>query len=426
MVTKRVEIHLPTGGESLRLSLPAERSTLLSLAELHPTDELSTLLRSALEAPVGSLPLHRLARGACRVAIVVDDNTRQTPAAVIVPSLLDELAAAGLEPSGIRVIIAGGTHRPMTSPEIEAKLGSEVLGRVQVVQHDAHSPDLVAQGTVAGIPVWLNPWVANADLTIGVSSIVPHRYCGWSGGGKIIVPGVCGVETILGTHLQIVTNPEIGLGLTENPAREAIDSIATSAGLRFIVNTVLGRGGAVLALVAGDPVAAHREGVRRARGIYGRTVPALADIVVANAYPATLNLWQGGKALYSAQRAVRPGGEIILTAPCREGIGEHPEFGALLPLSPAQIAERIAAEAVVDKLAAAAAFGVSQVASRAAITLVSEGLDRHATEALGFRWASGAQSALDGALARLGKDARILVLFEGAELLPLLPEEVGV
>ena len=119
----------------------------------------------------------------------------------------------------------------------------------------------------SGVPVMMNRTVSEADLVIGIGSIVPHRYCGWSGGAKIVQPGVCGEATTVATHLMITLDPGVRLGNVENVVRHEMEAVAERAGLRFIVNTVVSARGDVVSVVAGDPVKAHRAGVRLAEKV---------------------------------------------------------------------------------------------------------------------------------------------------------------
>ena len=193
--------------------------------------------------------------------------------------MLARLEAAGVERGGISILIAGGSHRPMTEDELRAKVGHQVFESVPVFNHEyANKEKLVYLGDTAnGTPIWINKMVFEADLVLAVGGIVPHRYCGWSGGGKIIQPGVCGEETTIATHLMITKDESITLGNIDNPVRAEIDEIALKAGLKFIVNVIMDADQRVVGLVAGDPIKAHRSGVNRQTGL--QRSHARADLV---------------------------------------------------------------------------------------------------------------------------------------------------
>ena len=194
----------------------------------------------ALERPIGSGPLREIVKGAGKVVIVADDNTRLTPTDRILPVLLDEMNAAGVKDSQITVIIALGTHRFMTPQEILEKFGAEVVRRVAVKNHDYKNPaGLVDLGTTPnGTHVTVNREAYEADFKIGVGSIVPHHIPGYAGGAKIVQPGICGERTTAETHLLSVSAVVI-TGI-DNAAVTA--SLRVAAGKHFFTDVLTGAG----------------------------------------------------------------------------------------------------------------------------------------------------------------------------------------
>jgi len=416
-------LRIPYGQGELSFQLPGDlevrEARLNSLPEIDTQAELAR----ALAEPIASPPLEELAAGAKSVLIICDDNTRPTPAHLILPAMLARLEAAGVERGGISILIAGGSHRPMTEDELRAKVGHQVFESVPVFNHEyANKEKLVYLGDTAnGTPIWINKMVFEADLVLAVGGIVPHRYCGWSGGGKIIQPGVCGEETTIATHLMITKDESITLGNIDNPVRAEIDEIALKAGLKFIVNVIMDADQRVVGLVAGDPIKAHRSGVEIAKQVYGVAMQR-ADLVIISSFPADLNFWQAGKALYSADLAVQQGGRIILVTPAIEGPGEHLEFLTLMSRPYEEIMAAVERGEVEDKIGAAGALAVALVKQRAQVKLVSDGLTDEQCAWMGFPHyaASELQQAVDEALAELGGRPTINVIHEGAEILPLL------
>jgi len=308
-------ITLHYGQEKQQITIP--RQNLLDEAGMRavePATNLDVVIEAALAAPIGSRPLEELAHGAQRVVILVDDLTRPTPAHQLLPAVLRRLAEAGISPEMIDILVATGTHRPMTQAELAAKVGADILATYRVVNHDYRQADsLVHRGsTPSGIPITLNRRVAEADFVIAVGNIVPHRYCGWAGGAKMIQPGVGGEATTAATHLMITKDPGARLGVVENWVRHEMEAVAEQANLKFIVNTILDRHANIVDVVAGDFRLAFRQGVDRAGHVYSAALRGQADIVLCSAYPSDINFWQAGKALYSADLVVREGGIIIL------------------------------------------------------------------------------------------------------------------
>jgi len=422
--------ELPYGGRELAVEIPDERVAdveLLSLAEPATAGSAQALVEGALAAPIESPRLRELAHGLEDVVLVVDDLTRPTPISLLLPPVVAELRAAGVPLGAITVLVALGTHRPMTDAELAERLGGELTRTLRVVQHAYLDREaLVDLGpTPSGIPVVLNRLVVESQLTVAIGNIVPHRYCGWAAGAKMILPGVAGADSVAATHLMITKDPEIRLGVVENRVRHEIEAVADRTSLRFLVNTILTRSGAVHAVVAGDFRAAFRAGVERALEIYAVPARRQADVVVTSGYPAEINFWQAGKALYAADLLVRDGGTIVIAAPCPEGMGEHDEFTELLGLSYEEIEARLARGDVADRIGAAAALAVAVVRRRAEILLVADGVGEEDAARAGLRKLPTLQAAVDEALAACDGDRpTVAVLREGAEALPVLQAPV--
>lgn len=388
-----------------------------------------TMVESALANPIGSPRLASLAGPGDRVLLLFDDYTRLTPLAEMLPPILAELEAGGVRRDDVSFLAAPGTHRPMSEQELVQKLGEDVLRQYPVRQHDWRAESELARAgeTPSGLPIVVNRHLLEADLVVGLGHIVPHRVTGFSGGAKVVNPGVAGAPpNDREMHWLAAQFPgrEI-LGVVENPIRAEIDEMGRQVGLRYIVNAVQGSEGRLVGVFAGDPVAAHRRGARVARDVYGAHLPSLADIVVVDSYPADVDFWQAGKAVYASELAVRPGGVVILVTPAPEGVaGHHPavlEFG-VRPV--AEIQRLVEAGAIKDVIAAAImALTAWVVKERASGIMVSPGISAAEKERLGFAHASTPQEALDMAFQRLGRGAQVAVLHHSGEALPLAPAE---
>lgn len=377
-------------------------------------------VRAALDRPIGLPPLRDLARQKRRVVIVTDDLTRPTPTWLVLPEIAVALEQAGVADDQVLILIATGTHRPMTDAELRSKLGSAIVDRYRIENHryDALDELVTLRETAGDVPVTVNRHVAEADFVIGVGNIVPHRYCGWAGGAKIIQPGVSGEATTAATHLMITRDPLAKLGVVENTVRHGIEAVADRVGLSFIVNTILNGDAELVAVVAGDFRQAFRQGVELARPVYGATFSALADVVIASAYPSDINLWQAGKAFYAADLVTRGGGVIILVSPCYEGIGEHGSFANLLRHDYKTIDDLVATYQVGDRISAAAALAVALVRARCEIWLVASGISPADADLMAMRHFTSLQSAVDAATLAY-PDGRITTIDNATEILPL-------
>jgi lactate racemase len=247
-------------------------------------------MRARLRAPIGTPPLAELARSRRSAVIIIDDISRPTPTAELLPLVLEELEAAGMPLSAVRIVIAAGGHQPASDEDNLKKVGAIVASKVAVEVHDPDGDLVYAGKSPAAIPLHMNRTVMAAELKIGIGNIAPHDAAGYSGGSKILVPGVAGTQTARYLHDFLKGAKHRGEGL-ENDFRKELDAITGMLGLDFIVNVVLDHQRRVAGLFAGDRVLAHREGARTAAGWFTVTAAADAEIVVTNTYPFDANLW---------------------------------------------------------------------------------------------------------------------------------------
>jgi len=417
-------ISLPFGDDALELRIPSERLLgVYSPRTVQVCEDPAAEIRRALGSPIGGERLGVAVRGSRRVVILADDLTRATPVERIIPELLSELHQAGIRDSQVRVVIALGTHRPMTEAEILARFGPEVLGRVPVINHPWQDREqLLDFGTTPnGTPIEVCREVFDADFVIGVGSVVPHHICGYSGGAKIVQPGVTGAATTAATHLLSTRCGETLLGRVENPVRAEMEMIAGRLGLSAILNCVLDSRGALVRAFFGESKAAFRAAAEQSRAVYGVEVPALADVVVAGSHPCDIEFWQAHKSLYPAQLAVRRGGVIVLATPCPEGVAvTHPELLEYAGLPLPQLQLLVDSGQVRDGVAGALALAWARVRSHASVYLVSDGISDHEARALGFEPFAAVEEALNAAMKVDGTDARVTVLTHAPEMLPLV------
>lgn len=295
-------------------------------------------LDEALARPIDSPPLEELARGARSVAIGVEDITRPAPAGPVLEAMLDRLEASGVGPSRVTVIIALGGHGPLRRDELLMKLGERVVETCDVWNHHPYE-NLVDLGvSKSGIPIKVNRHFVEADLRLAVGSVVPHPYAGFGGGGKIILPGLAGIETLEMNHRPAVTGLSgAGLGVVEgNSARAEMEEIALQAGLQAVVNIVPGPRREPLGHYFGHPVAAHRAAVGLGRQVFRAEAQPGADAVLLGSYPKDAELLQVGNA-FNAYRTMEPapvraGGTVIVAAACPLGRGHHSLHGPRMRL----------------------------------------------------------------------------------------------
>lgn len=288
-------------------------------------------IEQAFAEPIGTSCISELAKGKKSAAIVVDDLSRPTPAAQVIPTLLRELSAAGVPKSEIRFVVGGGSHRPLTDEEVAKKIGTDVAAEYQATSHDFMSGDLRALGSLEnGMPLYLNRVVADADFKICVGGIYPHGSVGFGGGAKLVVPGIAGFTTMFYFH---TFSPSRGHAVidrqgSEPDHRDFAEQTARVLGLDVIVNAVLNSRREICGLFVGDYVQAHRKGAHFALETYGTEIPETSrketDLVVLNCYPLDSDAIQTGKALW-ATRYFEKAYKIALN-PASDGICYHGLF----------------------------------------------------------------------------------------------------
>jgi len=323
--------RVPYGRSELEFELPAGfDGKLLESKPLPGLTDLAGSIRAALRDPVNSPRLAELAKHGMKIAIVVTDVTRACPDYLLVPPLLDELAAAGVPDRDIAIVVGIGLHRPSTPDDWQEKLGPEVPRRIRIVNPRPTDPEhLVDLGvTAGGVPIVVNRTVCEADLVVATGIVEPHQYAGYSGGRKTVAIGAGSEPIVQMTHgPQFVEHPKVRLGQVEgNPFHEAVTEIAERAGLRLILNVVVNEAKEIVSVRAGEPRTALLELIGVAREMY--TVPILgpADVAIAGVgYPKDSSLYQATRAasyLYFAPKpVVREGGVIIVPARAEEGAG---------------------------------------------------------------------------------------------------------
>ena len=343
-----MHLRIAYGKNGLEIDLPDDRQvSVIEPCYPPPLPDPAGSIRQALRLPFGAPALSEQVRATDRVGIIFSDITRPTPHQVILPALLAELSHV---PTGnITLFNALGTHRPNTAAELRGMLGDALVDNYRIVQNNAFDPDTLQYCGVTsyGHPIWINRDLAACDLKILTGFIEPHLFAGFSGGGKAIMPGMAGQQTVLGNHdARNIAHPQATWGVTwGNPIWEEIREVALSSGRVFLLNVTLDKARQVTGVFAGDLDQAHAAGCAFVKQTSMQPVPHPFDIVITtnSGYPLDLNLYQSVKGMSAASQIVRPGGAILLAAECWDGIPDHGSYGDLLrsASSPQELLERI-------------------------------------------------------------------------------------
>lgn len=314
-----VSVRLDTGPITLNLPDDWQVNELpISNARALTQDE----MRSALASPIGTSRISEMAKGKQTAVIIVDDLTRPTPAHAYVPLIIAELKAGGMPDKGIKIIGGVGCHRPMLSVDFRLKVGDWVVDNYECVSHNPYEHNTYVGTTPRGIRVEINDEVAEADVKIVAGGIIPHGSAGFGGGAKLILPGVCSINTISTHHRGEWPNRKRCV-VEGNVFRDEIEQIARVAGLDAIVNCVMNADLGVAGLFVGDVVAAHRAACHAATELYTVKPPKGVDAAIVTGFPQDREFGQSLKGMHRCPSTVRPDGTVLFLSAGTEGPGFH-------------------------------------------------------------------------------------------------------
>ena len=331
-----MDVSLAFGKTGLTVSLPEGfHYRILDARSARPLANPVEAVERALDQPIGAPPLAQLAAGKRTAAISVCDITRPAPNRQTLPPLLRRLERAGIPRANVTILIATGLHRPATQSEILEICGEEATATCRIVNHDARNLGSHRRlgVTASGTLVYIDERFVSADLHITLGFIEPHLMLGFSGGRKLIAPGLASRETITVLHSpRFMRDPRASEGSFEdNPLHRELLEIARMARHDFILDVVLARDRSIAAVFAGDGVEAHLRGMRFVSETISQELDAPVDAAITTSagYPLDLTFYQCIKGVTAASHIVRPGGRILVAAACAEGAGA-PEFARML------------------------------------------------------------------------------------------------
>jgi lactate racemase len=320
-----MKIQLPWGNDHLTVDVPdtwdlvfpKKKDTGAPVKKVTKADEIG-FVKQALKKPVGAPPVEKMKLRGKRVLIIVDDNTRPTPAHRFFHLVLEALGKAGAAPRQITVIPALGIHTRMSREEMAAKIGERNLKKIHWANHDPRDVvNLQYVGeTSRGVRVELNRLAVQADFIVTIGLVEPHLWAGFGGGMKNILPGIASSATI-SRHHEIIAEPpylfnRVGFAPEMNSFRLDLEEVqGMLAAPIFCLNTVLNREGMITGAYAGDPVAAHREAVKYNFDTAGLAMDDQVDGVIVSAHPMDLNFKQSMKGVGNSIPALRPGGVVM-------------------------------------------------------------------------------------------------------------------
>ena len=330
-----MKIDLAYGKTGLTIDIPGDQTSIIEPQFIPGLPDELGAIKTALRNPIGTSPLRKSIEPEQKVGISVCDITRPMPSKRILPVILNELKH--IHPSNITIFIATGTHRKNTHSELFSMLGElPMSGGYNIVNHDAFSQaNLTKVGvTKEHIPIFLNTDWIKTDFKITTGFVEPHFFAGFSGGPKMIAPGLAGFETIMKLHdSDMISNPNSKWGITHgNPIHDSIREIATLFPSNFTLDVTINKHHKITSVYAGEMFQVHKAACEFAHSTAMREVPEPFDIVVTtnSGYPLDMNLYQAVKGMSAAHQIVKKDGSIICAAECSDGIPNHGSYGEIV------------------------------------------------------------------------------------------------
>jgi nickel-dependent lactate racemase len=425
-----VKISVPYGYQKICFSLPEENlAEILAPKIVVISKSEEEEISEAINNPIGTRKLIEMVRPSDKIVILCEDISRFAHTDKILMYLLNYLNKYGIENKNISIIIALGSHRPMTKKEIKKKVGEEVFARIKVKNSEfKDKKNLVNMGFAPGnVKMWIDRRVINADIKIGVGSIIPHPALGYTGGGKIIFPGVAGEETVAQLHLRSALLEENIMGWADNPIRKEMEEWVKTIGLDFIINAVVTPENKTYKIIAGDFVEAHRRGVIYAQEIYEIIAREKVDVAIVSSHTADWDLWQGAKGVIAGERIVKNEGTLILLAPCFEGIGPHSSYIDYIGSDSCEKFIREAWEGKMDKkeiLPLSVGALIARIRKRIKLSLISDGITYEDAKRAKFDYFENIEEALDNVFQQYGEGIRISVMPYGGDSYSYIKKKV--
>ena len=419
-----MRVRLAYGTSGLDIDVDPGVTTVVEPIFQRGVDDPTAALRLALREPVAGPPLRERVRQGQTVAISACDGTRPQPRQLMIPAILAELdGITRLE--DVVVLVATGTHRGNGERELRDMFGDAVADSVRIVNHDARAADQLAFAGVHGngVPVWLNREWLEADVRITTGFVEPHFFAGFSGGPKLVAPGLAGLDTVLVLHdAARIGDPRATWGITEgNPVHDDVRAIAAATGVTFSLDVVLNRDKEIVAAFGGDLFAMHAAACAAARQAAMRPVPAPFDVVVTtnSGFPLDQNLYQAVKGMSAARQVARPGGTIVCAAECRDGFPDHGSYRQVLASAPSP-------QALLDSIRARRQAEPdqwqvqvqAQIQTANRVVMRTSYLSDSELAAAHLEQTADITGTVADALAAAGPGARLCVLPEGPQTIP--------
>jgi len=330
-----MKIDLLYGKAGLTVNLPDDIGvTIIEKHAMTPLDDPRLAVQQALNNAVESPSLSELARGASTACILICDITRPVPNDTLLPPLVETLTGAGISKENIVILVATGLHRPNEGEELREVVGSDdIYNTIRIENHFARDRQAhVDLGkTSGGIPIMLDRRFVDADLKLVTGLVEPHFMAGYSGGRKVVAPGVAYKDTILQFHMaRILEHPKAANCVIQgNPLHNEQVEIVRAVGGILALNVVIDEDRRIGFVNFGEIEASHLEAVEFMRKHAEVEIARRFKTIVTSSagYPLDKTYYQTVKGMVGPMDILEPGGTIIIASECSEGMGSD-EFVA--------------------------------------------------------------------------------------------------
>lgn len=427
MAQDTMTVRLAYGENGLDVELPRERTTVVEPVHTPTASNQRAVLQRALRQPVEGPPLRELVSSGQTVAIAMCDGTRAQPRHLMIPAVLAELDGI-VRLEDIVVLVATGTHRGNSEEEIRTMLGGSVPPELRVLNHDARDDaSLVYLGKHGNeVPVFLNRHWVEADVRITTGFVEPHFFAGFSGGPKLVSPGLAGLETVLTLHdAKRIGHPDATWAICEgNPVHDDIRAVVDAVGdVTFALDVVMNREQGIVEAFGGALSPMHAAARKAAQRLAMSPVSGRFEVVVTTnaGYPLDQNLYQAVKGMSAGATVVKPGGTIICAAECRDGFPDHGSYRQVLASqdSPSALLQMIAAreQTVPDQWQVQVQ---AKVQAEANVVMHTSFLSDADLSEAHLTQTGNIAETVSAALRDAGPRARVCVLPEGPQTIPFV------
>jgi len=422
-------VKLAYGDSGLEVNFPDYITDVVEPEYVPGLPDEPAAIQTALRNPIGVKPLRQLISPNQKVAISICDITRPSPTDIVLPYILKELSHIPAE--NISILVATGTHRSNTETELIDMIGENIVKNYKIVNHDCFDRTTLnlAGETSDGTSIWLNKVWIESDVRITCGFVEPHFFAGFSGGPKMVAPGLAGFDTIMALHnAERIGSPKAVWGITHgNPVHDTVREISKITGVNFSVDVTINKNREITSVFAGDLFEVHNAACETSKRIVMKPVEHEYDIVVTtnSGYPLDQNLYQTVKGLSAAAQIVKKGGTIICASECRDGLPSHGEYSKIL--SESNSMTKLLESINHSKTTRHDQWQVqvqAKIQMRAEVLIKSDYLTDTEIRAAHFNPISNIEDALETSMVKHGKTARICVLPEGPQTVPYLVNSI--